>query len=97
MDVFKDHKSLQYVFIQRELNLRQRRWFELLKDYDMNFHYYPSKSYVVGNASSRMSMGNTTQFMDGKKELVKVIQILACGWLTLRVGVFHFILVLDRP
>ena len=85
------------MFTQRELNLRQWRWLELLKDYDMNVHYHPGYSTIVVYALSRMSMGNTTQFMDGKKELVKVIQILACGWLTLRVGVFHFILVLDRP
>ncbi|XP_069155776.1 uncharacterized protein [Solanum lycopersicum] len=43
VDVFMDHKSLQYVLTQRELNLRQRRWLELLKDYDMNVHYHPDR------------------------------------------------------
>ena len=57
VDVFTDHKSLQYVFTQRELNLRQRRWLELLKDYDMNVHYHPGKANVVADALSRMSMG----------------------------------------
>ena len=56
VDVFTDHKSLPYVFTQRMLNLRQRRWFELLKDYDMNFHYHPGKANVVVDALSRMSM-----------------------------------------
>ena len=42
VDVFTDHKNLQYAFTQRELNLHQRRWLELLKDYEMNV-YYPSK------------------------------------------------------
>ncbi|WMV58989.1 hypothetical protein MTR67_052374, partial [Solanum verrucosum] len=41
VDVFTDHKSLQYVFTQKDLNLRQRRWLEFLKDYDMSVHYHP--------------------------------------------------------
>ncbi|WMV43384.1 hypothetical protein MTR67_036769 [Solanum verrucosum] len=41
VDVFTYHKSLQYVFTQKELNLRQRRWLEFLKDYDMSVHYHP--------------------------------------------------------
>ena len=53
VDVFTDHKSIQYVFTQRELNLRQRRWLELLKDYNMNVHYHPDKSNVVADALSR--------------------------------------------
>ena len=75
MDVFTDHKSLQYVFTQRELNLRQRRWLELLKDYDMNVHYHLGKANVVADALSRMSMGSTSEVED-EKELVKDIHIL---------------------
>ena len=41
VDVFICHKSLQYVFTQKELNLRQRRWLKFLKDYDMSVHYHP--------------------------------------------------------
>ena len=41
--VYNDHKSLQYVFTQKELNRCQRRCLELLKDYDMSVHYYPGK------------------------------------------------------
>ena len=41
VDVFIDHKSLPYVFIQKELNLRQRRYLEFLKDYDISVHYHP--------------------------------------------------------
>ena len=58
VDVFTDHKSLQYVFTQRELNLHQRIWLEMLKNYDMNFQYHPSKANVVADALSRMSMGS---------------------------------------
>nr|GFC15138.1 putative reverse transcriptase domain-containing protein [Tanacetum cinerariifolium] len=46
-DVFTDHKSLKYIFTQRDLNMRQRRWLELLKDYDTNIQYHPSKANVV--------------------------------------------------
>nr|GFC04420.1 putative reverse transcriptase domain-containing protein [Tanacetum cinerariifolium] len=54
-DVFTDHKSLKYIFTQRELNMRQRRWLELLKDYDTNIQYHPRKANVVADALSRKS------------------------------------------
>nr|GFD26592.1 CCHC-type integrase [Tanacetum cinerariifolium] len=54
-DIFTDHKSLKYIFTQRELNMRQRRWLELLKDYDTNIQYHPEKANVVADALSRKS------------------------------------------
>ena len=45
------------MFTQRELNLRQRRWLELLKDYDMNVHYNQGKANVMVDDLSRMSIG----------------------------------------
>ncbi|WMV08939.1 hypothetical protein MTR67_002324, partial [Solanum verrucosum] len=50
VDVFVDHKSLQYVCIQKDLNFCLIRWLELLKDYDMSFVYQPNKANVVANA-----------------------------------------------
>ena len=71
VDVFTDHKSLQYVLTQRELYLRQKRWLEMLKDYDMNVHFHPGKVNVLADALSRMSMGSIPHIEDDKKELVK--------------------------
>ncbi|GJZ48168.1 putative reverse transcriptase domain-containing protein [Tanacetum coccineum] len=51
--VFTDHKSLQHILNQKELNMRQRRWLELLNDYDCEFHYHPGKANVVADALSR--------------------------------------------
>ena len=41
-EVFSDHKSLKYIFTQRDLNMRQHRWMEYLEDYDFTLHYHPS-------------------------------------------------------
>ncbi|GJT42023.1 putative reverse transcriptase domain-containing protein [Tanacetum coccineum] len=51
--VFTDHKSLRYILNQKELNLRQRRWIELLSDYDCKIRYHPEKANVVPDAISR--------------------------------------------
>ena len=48
-----NHKSLKYIFTQSDLNMRQRRWLELIKDYDFEVHYYPGKANVVGDALSQ--------------------------------------------
>ena len=55
--MFSDHKSLKYIFTQRDLNIRQCRWMEYLEDYDFTLHYHPGKANVVADALSRKSQG----------------------------------------
>ena len=51
--LYSDHKSLKYIFTQPDLNMRQRRWLELIKDYDLEIHYHPGKANMVADALSR--------------------------------------------
>ncbi|KAL0549087.1 hypothetical protein IC582_013567 [Cucumis melo] len=53
IQIFTDHKSLKYFFTQKELNMRQRRWLQLVKDYDCEILYHPGKANVVADALSR--------------------------------------------
>ena len=56
-EVFSDHKSLKYIFTQRDLNMRQRKWMEYLEDYDFTLHYHPGKANIVVDALSWKSRG----------------------------------------
>jgi hypothetical protein len=54
-NIYTNHKSLKYIFTQPELNMRQRRWLELIKDYNLQVHYHPGKENVVADALSHKS------------------------------------------
>ncbi|WVZ80889.1 LOW QUALITY PROTEIN: hypothetical protein U9M48_028327 [Paspalum notatum var. saurae] len=56
--IYTDHKSLKYIFTQPELNMRQRRWLELIKDYDLEVHYHTGKANVVADALNRKAHCN---------------------------------------
>ena len=55
-EVFSDHKSLKYLFYHKELNRRQRRWLELLKDFDFDLSYHPDKVNIMSGGLSRKSL-----------------------------------------
>ncbi|TYK18897.1 pol protein [Cucumis melo var. makuwa] len=61
IQIFTDHKSLKYFFTQKELNMRQRRWLELVKDYDCEILYHPGKANVVADALNRKLAQLTVQ------------------------------------
>ena len=55
--MYSDHKSLKYIFMQRDLNMWQHRWMEFLEDYDFTLHYHPGKENGVADALSWKSQG----------------------------------------
>jgi hypothetical protein len=57
-ELYMDHKSLKYILTQTYLNLRQMRWLELIKNYDLGVNYHPVKANVVVDALSRRSHAN---------------------------------------
>jgi hypothetical protein len=55
-EIYSDHKSLKYIFTQNDMNLRQRRWLELIKDYDLGINYHAGKANVVADEPSIRSI-----------------------------------------
>jgi ribonuclease HI len=80
-DIYTDHKSLKYIFTQSELNMRQRRWLELIKDYELEIHYHPGKANVVADALSRKSQVNMLAAHSMPLELAKEFDRLSLGFL----------------
>nr|GEV35756.1 putative reverse transcriptase domain, ribonuclease H-like domain, aspartic peptidase domain protein [Tanacetum cinerariifolium] len=76
--IYTDHKSLQHIFDQKELNIRERKWIELFTDYECEIHYHPGKANVVVDALSR-------------KEQVKPRHVRAMA-MTIQFGVKRMIL-----
>ena len=74
--IFTDHKSLQYIFTQKELNLRQRRWLELIKDYDCTIEYHPGKANVVADALSRRPESSLSHMRSGYLPLLVDLRAL---------------------
>jgi hypothetical protein len=70
-EIYMDHKSLKYLFTQKELNMRQRRWLELIKDYDCEINYHPGKANIVMDALSRKSTVELTALRISLPQLIK--------------------------
>jgi hypothetical protein len=75
-ELFTDHKSLQYFFTQTELNMRQRRWLELIKDYDVEINYHPGKDNVVVDALSRKTYCNNLMVKEERTALHEELEKL---------------------
>ncbi|KAK1653337.1 hypothetical protein QYE76_071142 [Lolium multiflorum] len=73
-ELYTDHKSLKYFFTQKELNMRQKRWLELIKDYELTINYTPGKANVVADALSRKSTENQPTEWEIPKELRKELE-----------------------
>ena len=74
--IFTDHKSLKYIFTQKELNPRQRRWLELIKDYDCTIEYHPGKANVVADALSRRPESSLSHMRSGYLPLLVDLRAL---------------------
>jgi hypothetical protein len=77
-EIHTDHQSLKYIFTQRDLNMRQRRWLEVLKDYESKMFYHPAEANVVSDALSRKSRDDETnleELMDQLSQQFAIIQI----------------------
>jgi len=91
--VFSDHKSLKYLFDQKELNMRQRRWMKFLKDYDFELLYHPGKTNVMADALSRKTVHAAhlmikevellEQFRDMKLQVELGSESIMCSTLTI--------------
>jgi hypothetical protein len=85
--VYTDHKSLKYIFTQKDLNLRQRRWLELIKDYDLKIHYHPGKANLVAYALSWKEHVHSTIVAQLPNELVEDFRRLNLGMVAHTKGV----------
>ena len=75
-EVYTDHKSLRYIFTQKDLNLRQRRWLELLKNYTMDIKYHPRKANAVADALSQKPKGMVALLLTEEPYLLRELEKL---------------------
>lgn len=87
-EVLTDHHNPQYIFKQRDLNLRQRRWLEMLKDYDMTILYHPGKANVMVDALSRktVSIGSLALLRVEERPLAMDVQSLYNSFVRLNIS-----------
>jgi hypothetical protein len=77
--IYTDHTSLKYLFTQADLNMRQQRWLELIKDYELEVHYHPGKAIVVADALSHKHRCNHliiqphTSYCDPEEQSLRVV------------------------
>src|SRR3954467_6772820 len=84
-ELYTNHKSLKYFFTQKELNMRQKSWLELIKDYDLTINYTPGKSNVVADALSRKSADIQPNNWELPKELQMDLERLELQFIRIEV------------
>ena len=72
--MYSDHKSLKYIFTQKDINMRQRRWLELLVDYDLKINYHPGKANVVADALNQKSQTIMASTITTQKQLLRDLE-----------------------
>jgi len=93
-DLFSDHKSLKYLFDQNDLNMRQRRWMEYLKDFHFDLKYHPGKANVVADALSRKALAraevsvHTCELYEQVKDLNLTITEIGEGIMLQKLEIF---------
>ena len=75
-EVYTDYKSLKYIFTQADLNMRQKRWLELIKDYNLGIHYHTGKANVVADALSRKVYSSTLMVKESQPTLYEAFRKL---------------------
>jgi hypothetical protein len=81
-EVYSDHKSLKYIFTQPDLNLRQQRWLELIKNYDLGINYHPDKANVVSDALSTRYQLNILATRELLPKFCEEFEKLNLGWVS---------------
>jgi hypothetical protein len=83
--IYTDHKSLKYIFTQLDLNMRRRRWLELIKDYELEVHYHPRKANIVADALSHKAHCNylPVVHLTGEESSTRVLPDLSLFNITL--------------
>ena len=85
-EIFTDHKSLKYIFQQRDMNLRQRRWLELLKEYDCDILCHPGKAKVVADALSRKPLGSLAHISVERRPLIQELHEIVDQGLMMKIS-----------
>jgi hypothetical protein len=75
-EIYNDHKSLKYIFTQTNLNQRQRRWLELIKDCNIGINYHPGKANIIADALSRRKYYNAMFARQMQQELRRETEYL---------------------